>query len=479
MQNVRKRAMQFGDTPAAKYMQEFGRTTTLHGIPYILRKNYHYSETLLWLVAVVLATYYAAKLIYDSWNRYSSNPTVISLEKDFREWNLTFPAATVCFTDRLNDTRASEFIFETWNVDQNSSIYGKYHSFLNAITNLTYDNLKDFIAFERVSQFTSLTGEQLSEIARQNMMQMEYHANVFDPAYNYLAFREIITEMGICFTYSGIVANYHTLKKLPQPSFEIPYCNYLTSVCYARVEDLPGKIRYYIHSPYEIPAVSDKFFEVFDSMERDTSWRFSEMIASPELRRLDPRQRQCRFVDEPLENEQVYSYNLCQMGCRKRLAYRLCGCAPYFYQKDGKIPVCGVKGLACLSKYKDEIVKLSSASGSPDCQCLSQCEYVTFYIDENQERTWTYPVPPNIRFRWAIQHYSKTRQKRDIIFGFEDLLVSLGGTAALFLGCSVLSFVEIGYFATLRLFWHLVRWHCGRKNGKNTRKRRVHYDRRY
>ncbi|CAA9994473.1 unnamed protein product, partial [Nesidiocoris tenuis] len=28
-----------------------------------------------------------------------------------------------------------------------------------------------------------------------------------------------------------------------EPSFEIPYCNYLTSVCYARVEDLPGKIR--------------------------------------------------------------------------------------------------------------------------------------------------------------------------------------------------------------------------------------------
>ncbi|KAF6203336.1 hypothetical protein GE061_003754 [Apolygus lucorum] len=450
MKRMKKKIEVFSNSPTAEYIREFGQATTLHGLPYIIKKNYHFSETLLWFVAVILATYGAAKLIYDSWNRYNSNPTVISLEKDFREWNHTFPAATVCFLDRLNETRAADFIMEIWNTDQNSSKFEKYSRFLNAVTNLTYDNLDDFKEFVDDSNFKSLSGEQLSQIARQNNVDMIYHANIFDTAFNHQTFKETLTEMGICHTYSGIVSYYHTMKKGPLPSGEIPYCNYLSSVCYARIEDLPQPIRYYIHSPYELPALNDKFFDVLESMERDTTWKFTEMVASPELRRLEPRQRQCRFLDEPLEGEQVYSYNLCKMGCRKRMAYRLCGCAPFFYQKDGKIPVCDVEGLSCVSTFKNEIIKA-------DCECLSQCEYVTFSVDEDHKRTWTYPVPKNIRFRWAIQHYNKTRQKRDIIFGFEDLLVSLGGTAALFLGSSVLSFVEVGYFFSLRLFWHVAR----------------------
>lgn len=34
----------------------------------------------------------------------------------------------------------------------------------------------------------------------------------------------------------------------------------------------------------------------------------------------------------------------------------------------------------------------------------------------------SYPVPCNIRFRWAIEVYAKTRVRREIIFGLEDLL---------------------------------------------------------
>lgn len=95
----------------------------------------------------------------------------------------------------------------------------------------------------------------------------------------------------------------------------------------------------------------------------------------------------------------------------------------------------------------------------------------------------TFPVPYDIRFRWAIEKFSKIRLRRDVIFSFEDLVgnvisvtcygttvvlgndsdsiwclfsVSFGGTAAFFLGCSMLSFVEIIYFFSLRLIWYIV-----------------------
>lgn len=78
--------------------------------------------------------------------------------------------------------------------------------------------------------------------------------------------------------------------------------------------------------------------------------------------------------------------------------------------------------------------------------------------------------------QWGLKEYPKMRLRRDVIFGFSDLLgkrklklkfikieilVYIGGMAGLFLGCSVLSFIEIIYFFTLRLFWFAVKY--GRK----------------
>ncbi|CAG5052548.1 unnamed protein product [Parnassius apollo] len=57
--------------------------------------------------------------------------------------------------------------------------------------------------------------------------------------------------------------------------------------------------------------------------------------------------------------------------------------------------------------------------------------------------------------QWGIATYPRMRYRRDIIFGFTDVLVAVGGMAGLFLGCSVLSFMEIAYFCTLRFYWYL------------------------
>lgn len=42
--------------------------------------------------------------------------------------------------------------------------------------------------------------------------------------------------------------------------------------------------------------------------------------------------------------------------------------------------------------------------------------------------------------------------KRELIFAFTDVLVYIGGTAGLFLGCSLLSLTELLYFLTWRFF---------------------------
>lgn len=93
--------------------------------------------------------------------------------------------------------------------------------------------------------------------------------------------------------------------------------------------------QYYVHSPNEVPDISSSYFLVFGRMDRDTSFTVLETTVSPEINRLNPSQRKCRFEDEPTAPHlKVYSFNLCRMQCRKQLAVELCGCAPYFYQKE-------------------------------------------------------------------------------------------------------------------------------------------------
>lgn len=73
----------------------------------------------LWVVVTLLACATSSFLIVDSWQRYSANPSVISLEKDFRSWQLPFPAVTVCLLDRLNHTTALAIIQRYWNTSCN------------------------------------------------------------------------------------------------------------------------------------------------------------------------------------------------------------------------------------------------------------------------------------------------------------------------------------------------------------------------
>lgn len=66
----------------------------------------------MWLLVLMASTYGTIKLIDNNWRRYNENPTVIAIQKNYREWSVTFPAATFCFIDNLDVSRAKQFIFK-------------------------------------------------------------------------------------------------------------------------------------------------------------------------------------------------------------------------------------------------------------------------------------------------------------------------------------------------------------------------------
>lgn len=46
----------------------------------------------------------------NSWTRYNENPTVITVQKDYRYWYLQFPSATFCYVDPVDKDLASDYV---------------------------------------------------------------------------------------------------------------------------------------------------------------------------------------------------------------------------------------------------------------------------------------------------------------------------------------------------------------------------------
>jgi hypothetical protein len=47
----------------------------------------------------------AVTLSMSTWTRYRDSPTVISLERNYRDWNISFVAVYICPDRIVNDTR--------------------------------------------------------------------------------------------------------------------------------------------------------------------------------------------------------------------------------------------------------------------------------------------------------------------------------------------------------------------------------------
>ncbi|KAL1137991.1 hypothetical protein AAG570_009686 [Ranatra chinensis] len=171
----------------------------------------------------------------------------------------------------------------------------------------------------------------------------------------------------------------------------------------------------------------------------------------PEIRQLSVAQRKCRFADENnLEVSDEYSYSACVTDCRRKEQLRVCNCTSHLMPKTEPRERCNMSGINCLNNhYSDLSVQKTSWSRKEGliCDCLPGCheaEYnvVTvsgYEIAENQS---------NIEI--MLDRLPTERFKRTVVRGRLDLVVSMGGTAGLFVGASLLSLVEIFYFLLFR-----------------------------
>lgn len=424
---------------------------------YVGKLNISRFERILWYLICIASLAYSHYLINSSLKHYMANPTVVTIEKDFRNWENPFPAATGCFADKIDPDKARQYILKQWGLNQTDEKFEHLMEFVEVVANLTYST---FHTLEKFKNDIELCNVDWLSIITQVHPALEGALVTFQTKVK-TEFEFVITELGLCFTLNskfskllspGLSINNSVPIFSSFPSENLK-CHYLNGLCYARYDSDPElPVYYHIHSYLEvIHTTSTPPILVRKSEEYEINFKLAETYSLEDLRYLSPQQRNCRFDDEPLTNNlPAYSTGLCSMECRHRLALDLCGCKPFFYNfLPGK--VCNMEGLLCLSRYSHFF---NQSTGAIGCNCPQPCNLMVYLKQIPKITEWDNQAffDQRITFRWGLVQPT-TKYHRKIIFGFQELIVSFGGILSLFVGISAISIVESVYLIGEEMYY--------------------------
>ncbi|XP_065356476.1 pickpocket protein 28 [Calliphora vicina] len=209
------------------------------------------------------------------------------------------------------------------------------------------------------------------------------------------------------------------------------------------------------------------------------------------VRQFSPDVRNCYFPDEgqKLLNQSYYSIDECLLLCRMQSMLKYCGCVtPPMAATSKNINYCSFINLPCLMKWKaiwygwDQFeyvhengkdLKDDFTTGHRCPQCLPNCNGVDYNLEVNEMtmrptygQFYSHGILEglnNAKPLAIVKLYFKQRYvlatEMDIVGDWVVLLNRFGGIMSLMYGFSIISYIEIIYFATGKFFaYHLDSW---------------------
>ncbi|KAL3273930.1 hypothetical protein HHI36_015355 [Cryptolaemus montrouzieri] len=238
------------------------------------------------------------------------------------------------------------------------------------------------------------------------------------------------------------------------------------------------------------------------------------MSTSSRVKKYDPETRNCYFPGEKqLRFFKIYTKNSCDMECLANYTLRFCNCVGFWMPRKISFPICGPAKLNCLSVTKDayELMQLNDklkeerlkrqlaaakknktiesfifwkpnneeevdeniknleekiSSVKNECNCFPICSDLTYvgtassldfrWEEQSENKTANNtPIDEKAGGLTQINIFIKTNdiltRERNELYGPTDFISNFGGLLGLFSGFSILSFMEIVYYLTLRI----------------------------
>ncbi|KAJ6625441.1 Pickpocket protein 28 [Pseudolycoriella hygida] len=221
-----------------------------------------------------------------------------------------------------------------------------------------------------------------------------------------------------------------------------------------------------LHMPGVIPQLSKHYLHL--PMQRDVLLSVNPQVikTDDDLILYAPNIRQCYFSQEKwLQFFENYSKSNCDFECLTNFTLQKCGCVRFSMPRTEDTRICGIKSIDCCINAEDELLRkddgLLGSNEFDDCNCLPSCTSYSYDVDQSHniiksksdssvEYNLTERETTIVRIFFNQKQFISS--KRSKLYGQTELLANFGGLVGLFLGISLLSFVELIYFFTLRAY---------------------------
>ncbi|XP_017863369.1 PREDICTED: pickpocket protein 19 [Drosophila arizonae] len=474
------------------YLKEYCATSSVHGFRYLTDPKLRTFERFIWLL-ILLGTFICATIVYvDLTELYNSARVHTTIEDSMQPiFFVPFPSVGLCPRSRINWPRLlKETPEEFLGSDASAEKRELFKSFFAAASGV---HLRDMHSLGSFFENSSLAGQirQLDGLDVVKVLEaLNLNCNDFFKSCTWRGkqhncceiFELQRTEYGFCWVFNSAVSaemqqrqredKYYprrTAQSGPGTGLEV-YLQLNKSLT------MPG-----LRGIYVMVKQPQQWSESARLVPHDCHNRISMVPrytgSDSRTRTLTAKVRRCIFPDEIHDPHYknlpglVYWRGNCRSKCHQEHVVNLCNCSPTLlfprHQKDN-FSECKASDFKCLyehrltfsverlpleQEYVDNVYK-----DSMTCDCLNSCSqliYDTIYSSsamEPQELTAdTISMHLDIFFQssWYIKYQTHMR------FTFVELLASFGGIIGLFLGASLLSAIELIYYATIGLYLYL------------------------
>ncbi|XP_033173375.1 pickpocket protein 19 [Drosophila mauritiana] len=461
----------------------FGKRTTIHGLDRLLTAKASRWERIVWLctfVSAFLGAVYVCLILSARYNAAHFQTVVDSTR--FPVYRIPFPVITICNRNRLNWQRLAEAksrflangsdaaqleLFELIVGTYDDAYFGHFQSFERLRNQPT--ELLNYVNFSLVVDFMTW---RCHELLADCLWRHHAHdcCEIFSKrrsknglcwAFNSLETEEgrrmqLLDPMWPWRTGSAGPMSALSVRVLIQPEKHWP--GHRETSAMKGIDVMVTEPFVWHNNPFFVPANTETTLEIEPVIyfyDNDTRGVRSD-------------QRQCVFDDEHNSKDfkslqgYVYMIENCQSECHQEYLVRYCNCTMDLLFPPGQYRSCRAQDLLCLAEHNDLLI-YSHNPGEKEfvrnhfqgmsCKCFRNC-YSLNYISDVRPAFLPPDVYANnsyvdldVHFRFETIMVYRT----SLVFGWVDLMVSFGGIAGLFLGCSLISGMELAYFLCIEV----------------------------
>ncbi|XP_063706216.1 sodium channel protein Nach-like, partial [Culicoides brevitarsis] len=397
----------------------FCKMTSAHDFRFLIDKTCNKWEKTFWSTNLVICSCIASMLIWYSMYLSSDTPTVNIVESvQYPTYKIPFPAVTICNVNKISK----------------KAIYAMAKELKNPIPNTTVNDTLDTLNLLRgYIDFKTDFGENFEDLdtllAHNNMKIHQVMEKLMPLCSDMIQkcywrgtevrcdafFQDTLTFFGACcsFNYLGLksasqhdnstrtkssILNQVKLVTTSGPSAGlIVVLNPLYDDYFYTSYRMTG-FRVIIHDSYDFPGTNSPNILIQDNYATYLGVMPDYTYSKEEVLTKEISLRKCYDDSEvDLNVMRRYSYKNCMNECRRLITYKLCGCVPYNYPRNGTLPICNAVENQCIMKNYHLINEaepqlnisldfIHHTYHETTCRCLPACKYFTYSVTPTQSK---------------------------------------------------------------------------------------------